>query len=274
MRRVVALLALALIAIPASASSQSPEPSALPRVPIDACLSVLAPEGFVVTPAQLVQGLADGTVTIVAAASCPTEATGTPAPEPSIAASATHLPLVVTESAFRIVDGDGYAVALISNPNSDWVTNRMSVVIDFLDAAGELVTTDSDTISLLPGQVAAITTDTSDAKGAESLRITPSDTESDWEQIDYTTGDLTFSQVKTKKDDLGDPVTTGRVASTFDDDWQYVTVTAVYRDKAGKIVGYGDGTVDTVPGGGQTSFKTDSYVSVPRIAKTEMYYQP
>ena len=53
-----------------------------------------------------------------------------------------------------------------------------------------------------------------------------------------------------------------------------VGVNAVYRNKAGTIIGGGFGVVDKVPAGGGASFKIESFIPFSRIATTEVYAAP
>jgi len=147
----------------------------------------------------------------------------------------------------------------------------MSVQIAMVDGRGELVDSASGNITLLPGQTSAITGSVDGDRSIRALEVQVSNAESDWEEIDYSTGDLVFSQVKIKRDRFDNEVT-GRVESNFEDQLESAQVIVVYR-RNGRIIG-GDYTyLEFVPAGGRATFKIFSdFVALPAGVKAEMYY--
>ncbi|MFN8518889.1 MAG: hypothetical protein U0667_05745 [Chloroflexota bacterium] len=268
MRRFVPLLTAIALAVPAAAVAQSPS-AAPPSAPRTVCVTLTGTDAFL-TPVTLTSGISDGTITVTEVSNdC---ASAQMSPEPTIEATDAHQPAVITETALRLDDDYAYGVALISNPNTDWVLGSVSVDFDFLDSKGDLVTTESDSITLLPGQTAAATVSTSGAEGTKKIAVTLGDDEDDWTQIDEPTGDVTFSQVKSKRSSYS-LTTTGRATSSFADDQSYVELTAIYRNKKGKIIGSGRTYLEEAPAGSTKSFKLYADGDVSKPASTEMTYQ-
>ncbi len=272
MRRYVVLLIGMALAVPAAAVAQSPStPPAAPSPTAERTVCVtLTGTDVVLTPDTLTSGITEGTITVTDVSNaCATAQVG---PEPTLEASDAYQPAVISETAFRLDDDYGYGVAIITNPNTDWVLGRVDVSFDFLDSDGGLVTTESDSIRLLPGQTAAATVSTSGAQGTKQIAVTLSDGDDDWTQIDEPTGDVTFSQVKSKQGTYS-TTTTGRATSSFADDQTYVELTAVYRNKKGKIIGFGDTYLDELQAGATKSFKLTSGNAPGKASTTDMSYQ-
>jgi hypothetical protein len=181
--------------------------------------------------------------------------------------------LVVGETAMRVTrEGNASTVALIINPNPSRVTaTRMNM--DLFDDNGGLVTTSSATVTVLPWQTTAVTASVDGAEGAKVLAVTLSKSSSEWEGFEGPTGELTFSEVRTRQKD-GFSTTTGRIQSSLESRWDLVSVTAVYRNRSGRIIGYATGNVDSIPPKGRASFRIEGFEKLPKIAATEMYYQP
>jgi hypothetical protein len=269
MKRIVILVGLAgAVFVPSAVVAQSPSPASEPRA---LCITVTG-TGDTVTPETLTLGIADGSITIATVEdSCPAS-TG---PEPSLAPAAdAPLPLVVTDSGFtRSDDRASYAV-IVSNPNpSTWAAGRVPVRLDFVDADGGLVTTEEAYVSAAPGQTTAITGSASDVQGAKKMEVVLGGSTDNWEELDFVPGTLTFSEVKTKKDTYGGLTTTGRIHSEFADQMESVEIIAVYKNKAGKVLGGASTYVDFIPAGGDSSFKINSFSDIKGVSSTEMYFQ-
>jgi hypothetical protein len=190
--------------------------------------------------------------------------------EPDVTAE-EPLPVEVEEAAI-IGQGDQAAYyAILRNPNpSAWLARWMPVRVDLLDGEGELVSTYSNSVTLLPGQVGVIFGYPGDATGATELAVVAANGIDDWTKYADIPGQLSISQVKTKVKD-STIKTTGRISSSFEQQLEGVSITAVYRDSAGEVVGVREGYVEFIPADGEASFMVQSYSEKdPDIATTEV----
>jgi hypothetical protein len=268
MRRFVAWLVVAALIVPVSVVGQSPSASPDPSVTRNLCLTVTGP--LVQSVEELTERVQEGTITLDAFVDGECVQGTEPSPVP---AADEPLPIEVIDMGFTVQGEYLYYAVVVQNPNpSAWVADFMPVQLDFLDDNGDLVTTATDTITLFPGQTSALVEQVSDARGAKRLEVYVSNGEDDWEVIDYEPGEFTFSQVKTRQDRLS-ATTTGRMTGDFLERQEDVTVIAVYRNKAGKVLGGWEDFVEFVPAGGSASFKIEGFTKYPPIAKTEMYYE-
>jgi hypothetical protein len=164
---------------------------------------------------------------------------------------------------------------VVRNPNpSRWSASAMPVRIDVLDEAGSTVATESEFITLLPGQTGAVVGVIPGGKGAATVDATFEEGLRYWFTYDHVTGDLDFDRVQTRRGTSG-PRTSGEVRSLFTDPQEGVQVVAVYRDKDGAILG-GDSTyLRVLPVEGALPFEMDGVSTIPprRIASTEVYYE-
>jgi hypothetical protein len=275
MRRLAVLCVIGVMLVPGVALGQSPKETA-PLVGVsttDMCLTITGPV-VPVTAESLTQGIIDGVFTIDDVGGACAELAGTPEPTLEPAAD-SPLPVEVVDAGFTLEDGDAIYAAVLRNPNpSTWVAQYMSVRLDFLDDNGDLVTTVSENVTLMPGQTGAVVGTASDARGAKSVEVVAENGEHDWNEIDYVPGELVFSQVKTTQGDYG-PQTTGRIQSSFDDQLETVKIMSVYRNPAGKVIGGLYTYVDFVPAQGKASFKISAFSDLEnaKIKDTEVYYQ-
>lgn len=192
------------------------------------------------------------------------------AEEPDMVAE-EPLPVEVEEAAI-IGQGDQAAYyALLRNPNpSAWLARWMPVRVDLLDGEGELVSTYSNSVTLLPDSVGVIFGYPGDATGATELEVVAANGLDHWTKYADIPGQLSISQVKTKVKD-STIKTTGRIGSTFEQQLEGVSITAVYRDSAGEVVGVREGYVEFIPADGEASFMVQSYSEKdPDIATTEV----
>lgn len=263
MRLFVMMVAAAMAMMPAAALAQDGETTL--------CVTVAGTSpttGWDV--ASLQQALIDGTATVAAV----TEADGCRAPVASLEPAAdAPLPVEVVETGFSLEGSELHWVAIVRNPNpSRWVAQYMGAQVTGLDGSGSLVDSDTDNITLLPGQTSAIVGTMSDAKSIKSIEVQLANSESDWEEIDFATGDLTFDQIKVKPGDYYTYVN-GRATSTFDEQQEGVTVIVVYR-KGSDLIG-GDYTyLDFVPADGSAVFKISSdFDKLPKGVNVEAYYE-
>lgn len=188
---------------------------------------------------------------------------------------AARQPLQVTGQGFTQLPKDSigssyvsYAV-VVKNPNADAYASNVRVNITLLDAAGGVVASESDTISLvLPGQEAAVAGST-DAAGVAKVDVQVLG--EDWEEPEGDFGAFTTEGVATRAEQYGGQKTTGTIVSTFAKNLENVEAVAVYRNAAGNPIG-GDFTyVDFVPAGGRIGFEIRGGHAVPGVASTSVY---
>ncbi len=273
----ISFLAVALL-LPAGTLAQSPEASQAPAVPQVLCLRVLAPEGL--NAVTFTEGVRSGLVNVLALVPCDA---GDVSPSPSPAASPeasslptsdAPLPVEVVDKGFTAEEYGTWAVVL-RNPNpTGWAVDRMNVTVDFLDKNGDLVDTEESSITLVPGQTSAIYGTFDDLRGTKSMVVTPSNADDDWTELDFEPGSFSFERVKTKKNAIDYPVTTGMIVSNFADRMDDVSVIAVYKNRSGKILGASGSTVDHVDAGKKSSFKVDAFGEFKGRSSVDMYWQP
>lgn len=263
MRLVAAVLGTALVLLPAAALAQD-ETSTL-------CVTVggATPDtGW--DAISLQQAIVEGSASV----SLVTDAGSCAAPAASLEPAAdAPLPVEVVESGFSYEGGDLHWVAIVRNPNpSRWIAQYMGVQISGLDASGGLVDSDDDNVTLLPGQTSAVVGSMSDVKGIKSIEVQLANGESDWQEIDYATGNLTFDQLKVKPSDFSVSIN-GRATSTFDEQQENVSVIVVYR-KGGELIGGDYAYVDFIPANGSAVFKIYSdFEKLPKGVNVEAYFE-
>jgi hypothetical protein len=183
------------------------------------------------------------------------------------------LAAVMLENGFTAFRADDYLYFGVTfrNPNpSEWLASGVGIQIDFYDQGGSLLdTTDEFVTTLLPGQTSAIGDVSFDAADARTMEVQV--LQGDWESIDFDAGDLTFSDVQTRRQRFGGLRTTGRVSSSFTGQQESVQITVIYRDAQGQITG-GDYTYIDIPALGNASFEVEPLANLD-FESTEVYYQ-
>lgn len=270
MRRLVVLVFLvtACTAVTAPAGSMTLNSSAgTTPVPSPVPHSQLTPDATlmpIVSPTA-----AEPTVTLTPIPSATTRPTAASNPT-----QAVRQDLEVVEFGFTAFPGrnDDYVQygVIIRNPNAASVSSFADVQISFFDASESLLTTDDELLAtILPGQVTAIAGVAFDAGDASSMEVRV--TGGDFEEIDFDTGELTYSDVSTRPGRFGGVRTTGRITSGFTGDQEDVQIIVIYRGASGDIVG-GDITYVTVPSEGETSFEVEPLGDFD-VEETEVYFQ-
>ncbi len=196
----------------------------------------------------------------------------TPEPEPTEAARAD---IEVLEQGYTVFDEDtpyvSFGVVLENANPSIHVGAFVTVTVTLLGADGEVITTQDELVrNALPGQRFATGGTMFDSDGVESMEVAVS---TDWTEIDFGVGHFTFDKVRYRSDEY-ESRATGTVKCTFDEDPEDVSVVAIFRSKADKIVG-GDTTyVDTVRCDKGSAFEVTSLGRLGRASKAEMFATP
>jgi hypothetical protein len=214
-------------------------------------------------------------------------ATGTPAPAPTTnvvpqATPAEAIGVFVLKHGFTYYGGDTkyvqYGVTGL-NPNEvDWAAEDVRINITFLDANGDVVGSEDESIRYVPpgnageaGRTFAVGgVSFVDGKVAKmTVSISGDMTETDGGSF----GHAEFTKVKTTSDEFG-TTTRGLVGSTFVQALEYVEVVAIYRNAGGEIVG-GDSTlVDNLPNEGTVSFQISTLGRIPKVDVVELFANP
>lgn len=162
---------------------------------------------------------------------------------------------------------------VVRNPNPDtWIASSIDVTVTFLNTAGNLVHSESSSISMvLPGQTAAVAASTiDDVSEAASMRVQAR--VGSWEPSDVESfGSFATEQVTLRKAEYGGWSVLGFVESTFATDATDVYAVAVLRDANGAILG-GDWTfVNFIPARADTSFNVSVSPDILSAATAEVY---
>jgi len=214
------------------------------------------------------------------------ESEGTPEPtarvtaRPTARSTASPEPreeLTIVESGFTYFPGDTeyvqYAI-VFENPNpSEWVAERTSVTLTWYDSAGGVAGSEQAYLSLgLPGQRVALGGVAFDVANPAEMDI--QFRVGDWTRVDFTPGQFTFSGVTTTNDQFGGHTTKGIIHSSFDEDQEFVSIVAVYKDATGNVLGGDSGYAQFVPAGGQIGFEVSPLGEWDDIATTDVYAAP
>lgn len=195
--------------------------------------------------------------------------------EPSGAAD-----LEVVESGFSNYMG-GYdrdeqtaAYGFVVENTGDDVAVDVSVSVSAFDADGTAVASESHTIYVLrPGEKMGIGDEFwGDDLTAEiaDLQVQLSEPSGYGAEDVPEEGTLTAEGITTTTDDYG--VTTKFTAtSTYDQQLDYPSAYAIYRNAGGDIIGGSRGSVDFVAPNGSTAGEVTSWEVIPDIATTEVY---
>ena len=159
---------------------------------------------------------------------------------------------------------------LFENPNpSSWI-GSVSLNISFIGNGGTILGNTSERISAaLPGQRAAAGGTGFPTSGpVTAIEVAYNTT---WDEIDFTPGVFSITNVRTVRDDFSGLTTTGTIEGNFEEQQEFVKVVAIYRDAAGDIVGGGYTFVDFVPTTGRVGFEINTLGTIPGVDTTEVY---
>jgi hypothetical protein len=162
--------------------------------------------------------------------------------------------LVLVESAFGRTsydDGMWWYVAVIDNPNADYVYDPADIDIEALDAEGALLDSDWAYETVLSGSTALVGVFTdvgSDEIASLDVRM-PAASEAAVTTANGSGAFVFDEEIEGSSDDYLTTVT-GRVGSDFAEDLSFVWVRIVARDEDGTILGGGETYVELLPADG------------------------
>lgn len=282
--RALFLVAILVVGCGGTAATSVPQASTP-----SAAAATLAPSASAATASAPTSAAAASAPTAAAATSAPTAApTATPAPTaaptraptpavtpapptPAVTVPPTpgaRLPLKVLEFGLTTVSGPVWYGIIVENPNTDWAVFGTGVEITFLDAKGKKMASVAGLIgSLFPGRKAAIGGQSPSGARAASMKVELIEGEA----IPLTGPPEVLTASKVKTTVTGDRMTTtGTVTNSSAQALDFVVVTVIYRNAAGKITG---GSTDRVrvPANGKTTFEILAIEVLPHD-KTEVYF--
>jgi hypothetical protein len=92
-----------------------------------------------------------------------------------------------------------------------------------------------------------------------------------WEQVSAPVGGFTVGGITTTNDPYMGMTTRGTVASSYAKDLQTLRAAAIFYDSGGNVVGGAYSYLDFVPAGGSIGMEIHSMMTVPNVAKTDVY---
>lgn len=187
-----------------------------------------------------------------------TEADAASAPELEEPATAAVEDLGVVETAFgKDIDSDTWWYAIVlENPNADYVFPSAGITVEAVDANGVILDSGSNYTTVLQGRTVVVgdffsvgsgTIAKLEVRGPTSAAATSSPA--------AETGSFSVSEIATATE-YGWTDVTGKVTSSFSEDQEFVTVSVIARDSAGKIVGSDMAFIDRLPAGGTAQFES------------------
>ena len=198
--------------------------------------------------------------------------------EPTAKPEARVDPTVAAQGFTADVESDAASYAVvIENPNATPVSRFINVSIDFLDAEGTLLATETQNVNgMLPESETAVAGDASFAGSAATMEVEISLLNGLSSPMGATlreNGDYEYRGVQTTGADIGEVMTTGAVVSSLESEQVSVPIHVVYYDAAGEVVGGAATLVDRVPPGTEVTFEASTAIAVPDIAETRVFGQ-
>lgn len=204
----------------------------------------------------------------------PPDDEGDPAPDRGDAEYGADLDLVAGEHFLRVLDGEPatwqYGVT-VDNPNPDAIYELVIIEVDALDAAGTVVDTDEQYVTIQPGPSAlsGMFLDAGDATITD-VRVRFPDKSAARLLTPDETGSIAAEDVQV--DEVGDlPVVTGVVSNTTPYDAPFAQVVVVARDTSGAVIAIEYTYVDELPAGGTQTFTLALYDPLPAGATVDAY---
>jgi TM2 domain-containing membrane protein YozV len=166
--------------------------------------------------------------------------------------------LAIVETAFgKDIESDmWWYVVVLENPNPDHVFPSAGITVEALDANGTILDSGSNYTTVLQGRTVVVgdffsvgsgTIAKLDVRGPTSAAATSSPA--------AETGSFTVADLATATE-YGWMDVTGKVTSSFVEDQEFVTVSVIARDAAGKIVGSDFTFIERLPAGGTAQFES------------------
>lgn len=169
---------------------------------------------------------------------------------------------------------EGTFAVVLANPHERWLAQGVQVGVTFLDDAGTAVGTDDGFAEVvLPGQQVAVASLLFDAPAEAVADMEVTVDVARWRETGPLDGAFTITDVATGEAEFSGVRTTFTITSGFAEPLADVSITAVYRDADGRVLGGYDTFVDRldpgVPTPGEISLLAN--VDPAAVATTELY---
>ena len=192
----------------------------------------------------------------------------------STSSKAAHKALEIVSKGFAYVSGEadkfGYGV-VIRNPNDDEAATSVSVNVTFFDAAGGVVSSESEELSvILPGATNAVGDGVSETPGATRMEVQV--LPGDWETLSDT-GSFSVEGVRTVPQQYLGVKTTALVKSTFAKDLESMKATAIYYAADGAITAGTFTYVDFVPANGSVGIELSTFSRPAAFDRTDVFIE-
>jgi hypothetical protein len=162
-------------------------------------------------------------------------------------------------------------VVILDNPDVGAVYEFSDVTIEAVDAAGTILDTSTDYLTILPGQVALVGSfyEVGSAEIA-ALQVSGPDPSAAVSAPTAGPGTLDAAELTATSDDVVTEVT-GTVSGTFAEDQEYVGIAVVARDPGGEIIGGTSAFVERLPAEGAATFEATFFTPLPGDTTYEAY---
>jgi len=183
--------------------------------------------------------------------------------------------MVVVESAFgrdTFSTDTWWYVVILENPNTDYIFDFESIDVEALDAAGTILDTAPNFVTLLSGQT-AITGSFLSVGQAEiaSLNVRGPSASAAISAPADETGSFTIEGLTSVTDEYSTTVR-GTVSGTFEEELEFATIVVVARAPAGNIIGGAQSYVDRLPTDGtKVQFEVMFFDPLPADTAFEAY---
>jgi len=158
-----------------------------------------------------------------------------------------------------------------ADPNDDEAATSVSVNVTFFDAAGGVVSSESEELSvILPGATNAVGDGVSETPGATRMEVQV--LPGDWETLSDT-GSFSVEGVRTVPQQYLGVKTTALVKSTFAKDLESMKATAIYYAADGAITAGPFTYVDFVPANGSVGIELSTFSRPAAFDRTDVFIE-
>lgn len=171
--------------------------------------------------------------------------------------------------------GSGHYAVIIENPNLGWAAERINVNISGKDSDGNLVGTDSDTLTLLFGNGKTALCGRTFIDNAESLEFQIINSKSMWSQEDLQQAEfdqvLYAENINVTEGSFGSTTVSGEAVNLMDTELSLASTNVVFRASDGSIVGGASNYTDTLTAESSMPFSVDILDEIPPYETVEVY---
>ena len=217
-------------------------------------------------------------LSLVGLVGCASSPTSNPSnPTSATTNSNTRSPLTVSESAYHANKyGSIEYVAIIENPNSEWVADSVQVKVTAKDSKGTILFTNTEYVSyIFANGKKAIQGQASSSGSPATVTFEPVVKTSGWTKESTQAGDtddlFPITNLNEVTSSYGSVAFTGEITNNLKEDVSALKVYVVLRDGAGKLISGYSTYVKDIPSGGTGAFQVYAYGDVPAHASIEAY---